>query len=80
MNKTSGSNKKKKDQPENQPAQNAPQSNQWERVPGEPGERSDKESIGRPVQLDNEKREQDGQPRPDHGERSSPAHADKSRI
>lgn len=83
MNKTNGSKAKKKPQQDNshagaQPPQ--PQMNQWDRVPGEPGERSDKESIGRPVQLDEEHPEQPGQARPGHGEHSSPAHADKSRI
>lgn len=84
MNKTNGNKAKKKDQ--NQPEQRSPHANspqqtdQWQRVPGEPGERSDKESIGRPVQLDSEPREQKDQSRPEHGEHPSPAHADKSRI
>lgn len=67
---------KNKQGPQKKPGQahagpNKPPKDQTERLPGGPGERSDEESIGRPVQLDmdQQKPRQAGQ----EGRRNEPA-------
>lgn len=66
-----------KDKPgQQQPGQgqadgNKQQRDQWQKAPGGPGERSDKEAIDRPVQLDKEAEK----PRPSSGgQQNRPRH------
>jgi hypothetical protein len=62
---------KNKQRPQQKPGQdlgrNKPPKDQSQKLPGRPGERSDEESIGRPVQLDEDQQEP-RQPREGHRE------------